>query len=64
MLDLNGVALQANTGESSRSDSVSRRRESHPPPLVEPCVTVSRYTAPVVEPLGSAPWRQWMKMPG
>jgi putative transposase len=29
---------------------VSRRRESHPPPLSEPCVTVSRYTAPVVRP--------------
>jgi hypothetical protein len=37
---------------------VSRRRESHPPPLVEPCVTVSRHTAPVVEPLGMAPCRQ------
>ncbi|HEX6401748.1 MAG TPA: IS3 family transposase, partial [Pseudonocardiaceae bacterium] len=34
---------------------VSRRRESHPPPLAEPCLTVSRYTAPLVEPVGNAP---------
>jgi len=34
---------------------VSRRRGFHPPPLVEPCVTLSRHTAPVVEPDGSAP---------
>jgi len=37
---------------------VSRRRGFHPPPLVEPCVTLSRHTAPVVEPDGSAPCRQ------
>jgi hypothetical protein len=43
---------------------VSRRGEFHPPALLEPCVTVSRHTAPVVEPLGSAPWRQWTNMPG
>ena len=43
---------------------VSRRRELPPPPLSEPCVTLSRHTAHVVEPAGSAPWRQWMNMPG
>ncbi|GAA0930444.1 hypothetical protein GCM10009560_34910 [Nonomuraea longicatena] len=46
------------------SAEVSRRRESHPPPLSEPCVTVSRYTAPIVEPVGKAPCRQWANMPG
>jgi hypothetical protein len=34
---------------------VSRRRESHPPPLLEPCVKVSLHTAPLVEPVGNAP---------
>ena len=42
---------------------VSRRRGFHPPPLVEPCVTLSRHTAPVAEPDGSAPCRQWMNIP-
>ena len=41
----------------------SRRRESHPPPLLEPCVTLSRHTAPDVEPDGSAPCLQWTNMP-
>jgi putative transposase len=43
---------------------VSRRRESRPPPLSELCLTVSRYTAPVVEPVGKAPCRQWANTPG
>ena len=43
---------------------VSRRREFHPPPLSEPCVTLSRHTAPTVEPVGSAPCRQCAKVPG
>src|SRR4051794_27410400 len=34
---------------------VSRRRESHPPPLAEPCVKVALHTAPTVEPVGIAP---------
>jgi hypothetical protein len=42
----------------------SRRRESHPPPLSEPCLTVSRYTAPAVEPVGNAPCFQCANMPG
>jgi hypothetical protein len=45
-------------------DVVSRRREFHPPPLSEPCVTLSRHTAPTVEPVGSAPCRQCAKVPG
>ncbi len=34
------------------SGQVSRRGELHPPALVEPCVTLSRHTAPVVQPSG------------
>ncbi|MEY9997051.1 hypothetical protein ABIE67_009083 [Streptomyces sp. V4I8] len=34
---------------------VSRRRESHPPPLSEPCVNLATHTAPIVEPVGNAP---------
>jgi len=34
-------------GSKGDSYEVSRRRESHPPPLSEPCVTVSRYAAPI-----------------
>ena len=56
------VALSA--GRKGQCWEVSRRRESHPPPLSEPCLTVSRYTAPIVEPVGSAPCRQWANMPG
>ena len=37
---------------------VSRRRESHPPPLAEPSVKVALHTAPTVEPVGIAPCRQ------
>ena len=51
-------------GRTGTCYEVSRRRGSHPPPLSEPCVTVSRYTAPVVEPVGNAPCRQWANMPG
>jgi len=31
---------------------VSRRGELRPPALVEPCVTLSRHTAPVAQPMG------------
>jgi putative transposase len=48
-----GVA--PSTGSVSDSYEVSRRRESHPPPLSEPGVTVSRHRAPTVEPVGIAP---------
>lgn len=41
-----------------RPEEVSRRRESHPPPLAEPCVKVALHTAPTVEPVGMAPCRQ------
>ena len=52
---LDEIGARPSIGTVADSYEVSRRRESHPPPLVEPCVTVSRYTAPVVEPVGSAP---------
>jgi putative transposase len=61
---LKKLKLRQSVGRTGICYEVSRRRESHPPPLSEPCVTVSRYTAPVVEPVGNAPCRQWAKMPG
>src|SRR6266567_5339858 len=33
----------------------SRRGESHPPPLAEPCGSLSAYTAPIVQPSGLRP---------
>ncbi|MFD4976194.1 hypothetical protein ACFWOI_40175, partial [Streptomyces sp. NPDC058424] len=36
----------------STEEQVSRRRESHPPPLAEPCGSLSAYTAPIVQPSG------------
>lgn len=61
---LQRLRLRQSVGRTGICYEVSRRREFHPPPLLEPCVTVSRYTAPVVEPVGSAPCRQWANMPG
>jgi putative transposase len=56
--------IRQSVGRTGICYEVSRRRESHPPPLSEPCLTVSRYTAPAAEPVGSAPCRQWANMPG
>ncbi len=36
----------------------SRRGESHPPALSEPCLNLSAYTAPIVQPPGLRPKRQ------
>ena len=47
---LEKLNLRQSLGRTGICFEVSRRRESHPPPLSEPCVTVSRYTAPVVRP--------------
>jgi transposase InsO family protein len=47
--------IRRSVGATGVCFEVSRRRESHPPPLAEPCLTVSRYTAPLVEPVGNAP---------
>jgi hypothetical protein len=44
---------------SAEHDEESRRGESHPPPLAEPCVNLSAYTAPIVQPPGFKPMRQW-----
>jgi putative transposase len=61
---LEGLGISQSVGRTGICYEVSRRRESHPPPLSEPCLTVSRYTAPVAEPVGNAPCRQWANMPG
>jgi hypothetical protein len=45
-------------------DEESRRGESHPPPLAEPCGSLSAYTAPIVQPSGLRPKRQWANNPG
>src|SRR5205823_10746970 len=37
---------------TNQYDEESRRGESHPPPLAEPCVNLSAYTAPIVQPPG------------
>lgn len=52
----NGV--RRSMGRRATCFEVSRRRESHPPPLAEPCVKVALHTAPTVEPVGIAPCRQ------
>jgi hypothetical protein len=43
---------------------VSRRGESHPPPLSGPDVTVSRHPAPTVRPQVNAISCQWANRPG
>jgi hypothetical protein len=43
---------------------VSRRGESHPPPLSGPDVTVSRHPAPTVRPQVNAMSCQWANRPG
>jgi serine/threonine protein kinase len=46
-------------GEPALGDfGESRRGESHPPPLAEPCLNLSAYTAPIVQPPGLRPKRQ------
>ena len=42
----------------------SRRRESHPPALAEPGVNLSAHRAPIVQPSGRTPQRQWANRPG
>jgi hypothetical protein len=43
---------------SSRYAQASRRGESRPPALSEPCLNLSVYTAPIVQPAGLRPKRQ------
>jgi transposase InsO family protein len=52
------LGLSPSLGRTGVCFEVSRRRESHPPPLAEPCVKVALHTAPTVEPVGIAPCRQ------
>src|SRR5207248_7875349 len=42
----------------------SRRREFHPPPLAEPGVNLSTHRAPIVQPPGLRPTRQWANSRG
>src|SRR3954468_9820798 len=51
-------------GAVHEDDEVSRRRESHPPPLAEPCGSLSAHTAPIAQPSGLRPNRQWANMLG
>ena len=43
---------------------VSGRGESHPPALSEPGVSLSTHRAPIVQPSGRTPNRQWANRPG
>jgi len=54
----NLLGIRQSVGATGVCFEVSRRRESHPPPLAEPCVKVALHTAPTVEPVGIAPCRQ------
>ena len=49
------AGANCSVGTTGDSYEVSQRRESHPPLLSEPGVTVSRHRAPTVEPVGIAP---------
>ena len=42
-------------------DEVSGRGESHPPALSEPDVNLSTHPAPIIQPHGTSPSRQWAK---
>jgi hypothetical protein len=56
--------LSAKHGELVAQHRESRRGESHPPPLAEPCVSLSAYTAPMARPAGVRPKRQWANSRG
>ena len=47
-----------------RNHEESRRREFHPPPLAEPGVNLSTHRAPIVQPPGLRPTRQWANSRG
>ena len=70
-VELPDETLQADFGDDSRmhldhatvalwvkNQGESRRGGSHPPPLAEPCGSLSAYTAPIVQPSGLRPNRQ------
>ena len=48
-------------GEEGFGHGVSSPGEFHPRALAEPCVNLSIYTAPIVEPDGLIPIGQWAK---
>ena len=45
----------------AQHDEVSGRGESHPPALAEPDVSLSTHPAPIIQPHGTSPSRQWAK---
>src|SRR5437879_2202432 len=53
------VAVWSDYDAASRSRQESRRGESHPPALAEPDLNVSAHPAPIVQPHGRTPKRQW-----
>ena len=52
------LTISGDISEPATTDRESRRGESHPPPLAEPCGSLSAYTAPIVQPSGLRPNRQ------
>jgi putative transposase len=52
---LTEAGIDPSVGSVGDAYEASQRRESHPPLLSEPGVTVSRHRAPTVEPVGIAP---------
>jgi hypothetical protein len=62
--DLPPVELTLHHAELVAQRQESRRGESHPPPLAEPCVSLSAYTAPIARPTGVRPKRQWANSRG
>jgi hypothetical protein len=58
------VGLLGPRAAGAQHDEESRRRESHPPPLAEPGVSLSAHRAPIAQPSGRAPNRQCANRPG
>ena len=56
--------LLSNVALSVLDEQASRRGKSHPPALSEPCLNLSAYTAPIVQPPGLRPKRQWANSRG
>ena len=48
-------------GAVDQDEKVSGRGESHPPALSEPDMNLSTHPAPIIQPHGTSPSRQWAK---
>jgi hypothetical protein len=60
-------SVATDDGQESRAldlPRVSGRGEFHPPALSEPGVSLSTHRAPIVQPSGRTPNRQWANSPG